>query len=79
MSLEHGKVKDYRGAGEPKEITLTFDDGPNRRLTPVLLDVLAGHKIKAIFFVVGSLAATDAGKTIMTRIHDEGHFDLAPF
>src|SRR5580765_2689878 len=38
-------------------IALTFDDGPNKTLTPKLLDLLAAHHMKATFFVVGQNAA----------------------
>src|SRR4051812_9892976 len=34
-------------------IALTFDDGPDKTLTPELLDLLAKHHIKATFFVLG--------------------------
>ena len=36
-----------------KRLALTFDDGPNPRNTPLLLDILASKGIKATFFVVG--------------------------
>src|SRR5947199_7810496 len=34
-------------------IAITFDDGPSATLTPKLLDILAAHRIKATFFVIG--------------------------
>lgn len=37
----------------PKDIALTFDDGPNPQVTPKVLKVLAQHCIKASFFLVG--------------------------
>ena len=36
-----------------KKIALTFDDGPNARWTPVLLDGLKERGIKATFFLIG--------------------------
>ncbi len=36
-----------------KRIALTFDDGPNPRNTPKLLDLLASKEIPATFFLVG--------------------------
>ncbi len=36
-----------------KRLALTFDDGPNPRNTPPLLEILASKGIKATFFVVG--------------------------
>jgi peptidoglycan/xylan/chitin deacetylase (PgdA/CDA1 family) len=39
---------------DPNEIALTFDDGPNGSYTERLLDLLAAHKVKATFFMVGN-------------------------
>jgi peptidoglycan/xylan/chitin deacetylase (PgdA/CDA1 family) len=41
----------------PGELALTFDDGPNSRWTPLLLDALALHQVHATFFLVGQCAA----------------------
>ena len=38
------------------ELALTFDDGPNPKWTPRLLDLLAQHGVKATFFMLGSRA-----------------------
>ena len=38
---------------EEKVVALTFDDGPNPRHTPELLDMLARKGLRATFFVVG--------------------------
>ncbi len=37
----------------PNEITLTFDDGPNDPYTFQLLDILAEHRVRATFFMIG--------------------------
>ncbi|MGI9114446.1 MAG: polysaccharide deacetylase [Chthoniobacterales bacterium] len=52
-------------------IALTFDDGPNQKLTPRLLDLLALHHIHATFFVVGENAAEYP--EILQRAVREGH------
>jgi peptidoglycan-N-acetylglucosamine deacetylase len=52
-------------------IAMTFDDGPNEKLTPKLLDLLAAHHIKATFFVIGENAA--AHPEILQRAVREGH------
>lgn len=54
-----------------KNIAFTFDDGPDPRYTPQLLDLLKKHKIRATFFVLGEKAA--ANPLIIRRIIDEGH------
>src|SRR6184192_3387347 len=38
-------------------IAMTFDDGPQAKFTPKLLDLLAAHHIKATFFVIGENVA----------------------
>jgi peptidoglycan/xylan/chitin deacetylase (PgdA/CDA1 family) len=52
-------------------IALTFDDGPNSKLTPKLLDLLAAHHIKATFFVIGQNVAEHP--EIVARAAREGH------
>jgi peptidoglycan/xylan/chitin deacetylase (PgdA/CDA1 family) len=55
----------------PGEIAITFDDGPNPRWTPKLLDVLEKSGVKATFFLVGAYAQRES--TLVRRIVDEGH------
>lgn len=55
------------------EVVLTFDDGPHPTLTPKLLDILLKHNVKAMFFVLGTMAKTTAGKNAMQRAFNEGH------
>ena len=43
------------GAPALNEIALTFDDGPHPGFTEPLLKVLAEHKIRATFFLVGKM------------------------
>jgi peptidoglycan-N-acetylglucosamine deacetylase len=38
---------------KPNEIALTYDDGPNDIVTERLLDLLAGHNVRATFFLIG--------------------------
>ncbi len=40
----------------PRELALTFDDGPNPACTPRLLDLLARYGAKGTFFLVGGFA-----------------------
>jgi peptidoglycan/xylan/chitin deacetylase (PgdA/CDA1 family) len=53
------------------ELALTFDDGPNPKWTPRLLDVLGEHGVKATFFLLGSRA--QAEPELVRRIAAEGH------
>ena len=52
-------------------VALTFDDGPDPALTPRLLDILAAHRAKATFFVVGS--NVEKYPQIVAREQREGH------
>lgn len=58
--------------GDP-ELIFTFDDGPNKDLTPLVLDTLAKHQIKAVFFLVGEMAAQPQAPAILERMLREGH------
>lgn len=56
-----------------REVLLTFDDGPHPTLTPKLLDSLAKHGAKGVFFVLGERVAAKGGEAIVKRAFDEGH------
>lgn len=42
------------GQDKSKKVAITFDDGPDPRTTPILLQLLARHQVQATFFVLGS-------------------------
>jgi cellulose synthase/poly-beta-1,6-N-acetylglucosamine synthase-like glycosyltransferase/peptidoglycan/xylan/chitin deacetylase (PgdA/CDA1 family) len=54
-----------------KTIALTFDDGPDPKWTPRILDLLAKYHAKATFFVVGS--RVNQNPDVARRIVAEGH------
>jgi len=54
-----------------KQVALTFDDGPDAQVTPMILDILRKHNVKAAFFIVGSKA--EINPEILKRIDKEGH------
>ncbi|GAA3984835.1 glycosyltransferase [Actinomadura viridis] len=73
-----GPVLDLNPGQEPrsvrpanKTIALTFDDGPDPRWTPRLLETLRKHGAQATFFVVGARVAEHPG--IVRRMAAEGH------
>ena len=55
----------------PGEIALTFDDGPNPRWTPILLETLARHNVRATFFLLGKYASIQ--RPMVRQMHDAGH------
>ena len=58
----------------PKEVVLTFDDGPYEGLTRRILDTLDQHCTKATFFVVGQMAVArpDIVRDEIARGHTVG-------
>lgn len=60
----------WRGNTERALVALTFDDGPSPD-TPVVLDVLKAHNLKATFFMIGQ--AVEQFPQVARRIVAEGH------
>ena len=54
-----------------KDLAITFDDGPDPKWTPLLLNALKRENIKATFFVIGVEAEQFPG--LVKRMYDEGH------
>lgn len=63
----------FMTSGPPgsRSLALTFDDGPDPRYTPAVLDRLRALGIRATFFVVGRNAEAFPG--LIARIAEEGH------
>jgi peptidoglycan/xylan/chitin deacetylase (PgdA/CDA1 family) len=58
-------------SGRGRHMMLTFDDGPNPEYTPHILDTLAKHDVRAMFFVCGECVVENKG--LVARMADEGH------
>ena len=56
---------------KPDELALTFDDGPNPAWTPQLLDILARHRARATFFMVGKWVKAEP--ELARRVLAAGH------
>lgn len=56
---------------EPKYLALTFDDGPRRGTTDLLLDGLLERGVVATFFIVGE--QVEGNEDILQRMKAEGH------
>jgi peptidoglycan/xylan/chitin deacetylase (PgdA/CDA1 family) len=64
-----GSIRNARRAGA--RLTITFDDGPDPRHTPGILDALARHDVKATFFMLSE--AAEAHPELARRVVAEGH------
>ncbi|MGV9278728.1 polysaccharide deacetylase family protein [Streptomyces griseosporeus] len=60
-----------RISGRGRTMVLTFDDGPDPRYTPGILDTLREYDVRAMFFVCGEMASYN--KDLLARMADEGH------
>lgn len=58
-----------------EDVALTFDDGPNPRCTPALLELLDKHQAKATFFLIGRFVRQhpELAREIATRGHGLGN------
>ncbi len=54
-----------------RQLALTYDDGPNDRCTPQLLEVLARHNVPATFFVLGRFV--EQKSEIVRAVVEAGH------
>jgi len=64
-------VSHCSGDRSRKEVAITFDDGPNRIITPLVLDVLKEQGIKTGFFVIGSKVM--GNPELIRRMDQESH------
>lgn len=59
---------------QPRQLTLTFDNGPTPGVTDRVLDLLAERSLPAIFFVVANQVEKDAtAPALLTRMVRDGH------
>jgi peptidoglycan-N-acetylglucosamine deacetylase len=65
-----GYLLDRHGRQKNK-MAISFDDGPDPRYTPEILDILKQYKAPAIFFLVGLAAEENIG--LVRRMIAEGH------
>jgi peptidoglycan/xylan/chitin deacetylase (PgdA/CDA1 family) len=60
-------------APRAKRVTLTFDNGPTKRVTPLVLNELASRGMPAWFCIVGEQLARGAMREMAQRALQEGH------
>lgn len=61
----------FEQSPEAGRVYLTFDDGPDARWTPRILDLLAQANVRATFFIIGRSAREQA--PLVRRIAAHGH------
>jgi peptidoglycan-N-acetylglucosamine deacetylase len=59
------------GQGLPDHVALTFDDGPDPIATPLFLEALGAHDIRATFFMLGSQVSM--APRLAAEVADAGH------
>jgi peptidoglycan-N-acetylglucosamine deacetylase len=67
----HFKPVICRGETKLKEISITFDDGPDPVFSPLILDILHQKNIKATFFLIGQHITGNEG--IVKAMDEAGH------
>jgi cellulose synthase/poly-beta-1,6-N-acetylglucosamine synthase-like glycosyltransferase/peptidoglycan/xylan/chitin deacetylase (PgdA/CDA1 family)/spore germination protein YaaH len=55
----------------PKQVALSFDDGPDPEWTPKILDVMKKYGVSGTFFMIGEEAQDNV--SVMRRVYREGH------
>ena len=61
----------FRNRDAGKRIALTYDDGPNPRYTPELLELLEGHGARATFFQIGKWVEREPA--LAREVREAGH------
>jgi len=61
----------WRGPRGARRVALTFDDGPDPRWTPRVLDALGAAGVRGTFFLVGERA--ERAPEVVKRMAAEGH------
>lgn len=56
-----------------KYVALTFDDGPRKETTEVLLDGLRERGVQVTFFVIGTQIGCVGNEDLLLRMKEEGH------
>lgn len=71
LQAKYSNTMLYKAHTNQKVIALTFDDGPDTRFTPLILDVLNKYDVKATFFLLGTRVHTYPD--IVKQIYSKGH------
>jgi peptidoglycan-N-acetylglucosamine deacetylase len=65
-------IKTYCSAqGSERSVALTFDDGPDEKITPSILKILKAKQVQAAFFCIGQ--KVEKNQNIVSQMVDDGH------
>jgi cellulose synthase/poly-beta-1,6-N-acetylglucosamine synthase-like glycosyltransferase/peptidoglycan/xylan/chitin deacetylase (PgdA/CDA1 family)/spore germination protein YaaH len=53
------------------QVALSFDDGPDAKWTPLILDILKKYHVVGTFFMIGEEAQNNV--SVLRRVYNEGH------
>ncbi|MEI7727198.1 MAG: polysaccharide deacetylase family protein [Bacteroidota bacterium] len=59
------------GQTNEKSVSITFDDGPDPDKTPIILEILKKHEVKAAFFCIGKNIKNN--ELLLNQMINEGH------
>jgi peptidoglycan/xylan/chitin deacetylase (PgdA/CDA1 family) len=73
-----GALTGFYPSDAPRELVLSFDDGPDLKFTPLVLDELERRGLKAVFFITGHRVIGDrpedlARRELLHKIASRGH------
>jgi len=77
-SFGYGALTGFYPSDAPRELVLSFDDGPDLKFTPLVLDELDRRGLKAVFFITGHRVVGDrpedlARRELLQKIAAHGH------
>ncbi|TCJ03146.1 polysaccharide deacetylase family protein [Cytobacillus praedii] len=73
FAQDHENV--YINGSNKKQVALTFDDGPDEKVTPAIIDILNEYKVKGNFFFLGR--NVEAFPEIAKKAFTSGHLVLS--
>lgn len=71
VSFAQGHENVYINGPNRKQVALTFDDGPDGKVTPAIIDILDKYKVKGNFFFLGS--HVEAHPDVVKKAFNSGH------
>ena len=71
LPMQLPELTPFQPAESEQIVYLTFDDGPDDKNTPAILDILKAEQVPATFYVLGEMV--EKNPEVLKRIFEEGH------